>query len=61
MNNLLKHPSESVKVALILASAAITVTLLVLMYASGILQKGGWVFLLFAALTAYNLWQQNKS
>ena len=58
MNNLLKHSSEPVKAALILASAVIAITLLIFMYETGFLQKGGWVFLLFAGLTAYNLWRK---
>jgi hypothetical protein len=58
MSNLVKYQSNSVKIALIFACAIVIVTLLVLMYASGILQQGGWVFLLFGVLIAYNLWQR---
>ena len=58
MSNLVKHHSDSVKIALILACTVVMVTALILMYATGVLQQGGWVFLLFGVLIAYNLWQR---
>jgi hypothetical protein len=58
MNNLVKHQSDGVKIAMIIAIGAIIVTILVLMYATGVLQQGGWVFLLFGVLISYNLWQR---
>jgi hypothetical protein len=60
MSNLVKQPSELVKASLILAGAAVLITLIIVMYFAGILQKGGWVFLVFAALIAYNFWQRHS-
>ncbi len=58
MNNSLKHPTDAVKVALILAGAAIVIAVLFIMHSSGVLVKGGWVFLLFGGLIAYNFWRR---
>jgi hypothetical protein len=58
MNNLVKHHSDGVKIALILGCTVVMVTALILMYTTGVLQQGGWVFLLFGVLIAYNLWQR---
>jgi hypothetical protein len=58
MSNLIRQQSDIVKAAFILAGAAIIITLLILMYSSGVLQKGGWVFILFGVLIVYNLWHR---